>query len=295
LKYLIVNADDFGLTEGVSRAILHAHAHGIVTSTTLLANGGAFQVAVDMARQATKLAIGAHLNLTQGTPVSPPEGIASLVDGQGKFRYTPGGLWKAILTRQIRRKEIETELRAQITKILDAGFRPTHLDGHMHIHVLPGVSTCVIDMAREFGVPAVRCPLERRVSHYPRKGNASAIWLRSAKRNAIVFAVAGLARRLKTKLGKAGLKFPAHFYGVAQTGFLSTEMLTGILKSLPDEISELCCHPGYCDAELAEAGGELTTQREIETQALTSSEIKSLIGPQAIRLVTYRELSGNPR
>src|SRR5712692_2782801 len=125
MKQLIVNADDFGLTEQVSRGILDAHREGIVTSTTLMANGGAFDAAVTLARRSPRLRVGVHLNLTQGAPVSPAFRIPTLVDTRGLLHLTPGRLWKCIVTTQVDLSDVETELRAQITKILKAGISLT--------------------------------------------------------------------------------------------------------------------------------------------------------------------------
>src|SRR5689334_13125533 len=160
MRRLIVNADDFGFTEQVSRGILDAHREGIVTSTTLMANGAAFDAAVAMSRQAPRLGIGVHLNLTEGEPVSPALRIPSLVDGSGRLHLTPARLLKGLFRRQINLGDVETELRRQITRILSAGISPTHLDGHKHVHVLPGVSEIVIRLAQEFSIRRVRCPQE---------------------------------------------------------------------------------------------------------------------------------------
>ena len=140
MKRLIVNADDFGLTRGVTQGILDAHREGIVTSTTLMANGAAFDFAVAASRQAPALGVGVHLNLSEGIPVSPAGTIPTLVDERGRLHLKPGELLKGLLKGRVDLDEVETELRRQITKILDAGVPATHLDGHKHVHVLPGVA-----------------------------------------------------------------------------------------------------------------------------------------------------------
>src|SRR5256712_3264171 len=99
MKQLIVNADDFGLTEQVSRGILDAHREGIVTSTTLMANGGAFDAAVTLARRSPPLSVGVHLHLTQGAPLSPPSKIPTLVDGRGRFPLSPSLFWQGNTSR----------------------------------------------------------------------------------------------------------------------------------------------------------------------------------------------------
>src|SRR6185503_13650054 len=125
MRELIVNADDFGLTRRVTQGILDAHRDGIVTSTTLLANGGAFGDAVSMSRRAPQLGIGVHLNLSEGAPVSRPFNIPSLVDAQGTLHLTPGLLGAGILQHKVSLSDVERELHAQIEKVLRAGISPT--------------------------------------------------------------------------------------------------------------------------------------------------------------------------
>jgi chitin disaccharide deacetylase len=292
MRQLIVNADDFGLTEQVSRGILDAHWEGIVTSTTLMANGGAFNAAVSMSHRAPRLGIGVHLNLSEGEPVSPALRIPTLVDRTGRLHLSPGRLLQALVRRQVNLTHVETELRRQITKIFSAGIMPTHLDGHKHVHILPGVSEIVIRLAQEFSIPRVRCPQEKAPAFASllRTGRDSGIAV--AKQYIVGRAVSGFARRFKEKVAEAGLLSPAHFYGLTQTGFLDAQNLQDILDSLPEGISELMCHPGYADPRLVETGTRLLGQREIEVQALRAFQVRKLLAERGIRLASYRELGG---
>jgi hopanoid biosynthesis associated protein HpnK len=289
MRQLIVNADDFGLTEAVSSGILDAHRKGIVTSTTLMANGGAFDAAVSMSRRAPRLGIGVHLNLTAGEPVSAALRIPSLVDRSGRLHLSPGRLLRALLRRQVNLADVESELRQQIIKILSAGMLPTHLDGHKHVHVLPGVSDVVIRLAQEFSIRSIRCP--REVAP-----NLPTLLRSGTSRNAMIKQylvgriVSGFAKGFKEKLAKAGLLFPAHFYGLSQTGFLHTQSILKILGRLPDGVSELMCHPGYLDTDLVWVGTRLLAQRETEIQALTASPVRKLVAYRGIQLTSYREL-----
>ncbi len=291
MRQLIVNADDFGLTEQVSRGILDAHREGIVTSTTLMANGGAFDAAVSMSRRAPRLGIGVHLNLTEGEPVSPALRIPSLVDRSGRLHLNPGRLLQALVTRQINLADVETELRAQIAKIHRAGILPTHFDGHKHVHVLPGVSDIVIRLAREFSIPSVRCPLEEspgllEMLDSGRTGRASVL-----KQYLVGRGVSAFARRFTQKLAEAGLGYPTHFYGLSHTGFLDARGIREVLGRLPQGTSELMCHPGYVDAELARTGTRLLAEREIEAFALCSRPIRQFVEGSGIRLVNYKALA----
>jgi len=286
MRQLIVNADDFGLTEQVSRGILDAHREGIVTSTTLMANGGAFDAAVSMARREYHLAIGVHLNLTEGVPVSPALNIPTLVDRQGRLHLSPRRLAHGIMTRQVNLAEVETELWQQIWKVLRAGILPTHLDGHKHVHVLPGVSDIVIRLAQEFSIRSIRCPWEAapQLATLLVNGNSRTA---TAKQYLLGRTVSIFAWRFREKLAKAGLRSPAHFYGLSQTGFLDALDILDILGHLPEGASELMCHPGYLDADLAKTGTRLLAQREVEIRALTASQVRKLVADRGIQLINY--------
>lgn len=295
MKQLIVNADDFGLTAGVTQGILDAHREGIVTSTTLMANGGAFEIAVAASRRAPALGVGVHLNLSQGVSVSPADRIPTLVDQQGRLHLTPGRLLKGILTRRVNLAEVEIELGAQIARVVGSGISPTHLDGHKHVHVLPGVSDIVIRLALDFSIPSVRCPLEdfpglRETRNLRRSGRASVM-----KQYLVGRGVSAFAWRFKQKLAEAGLAYPTDFYGLSQTGFLNVRGIQGVVSRLPKGTSELMCHPGYADAALEKTGTRLLEQREIEKFALCSPFLRNFLEVSGIRLVNYEALAGLPQ
>jgi hopanoid biosynthesis associated protein HpnK len=289
MKQLIVNADDFGLTEDVNRGIIVAHRDGILTSTSLLANGSAFQQAASSSRKLVQLSVGVHLNLSQGDPVSPANRIPSLVNKQGELHLGPLNLWRRILTRRLSLEEIHTECRAQVLKVLEAGIAPTHLDGHLHVHLLPQLSPVLIRLAREFGICDVRCPTEDLAITLPLiwriKGNS----LAALERSLVAYGVNSFAERLTEHLLAAGITCPNAFFGLAHTGFLDTNALKILIAKVPDGTTELMCHPGYDSSELKSFGGNLTREREVELLALTAPEVKDLIGNLGIRLVNFRD------
>ncbi len=149
MKRLIINADDFGFTRDVNAGIVQAHRHGVLTSTTLMANGDSFADAVRLAEETPSLDIGCHLVLVQGMSVLTGRALPE----------TPLRLLAALARKRINAYE---ELRAQIEKILAAGLRPTHLDSHKHTHVIPAVFRAVVRLAHEFSIPYVRSPLVAR-------------------------------------------------------------------------------------------------------------------------------------
>jgi predicted glycoside hydrolase/deacetylase ChbG (UPF0249 family) len=289
MKQLIVNADDFGLTENVNKGILDAHREGIVTSTTLLANGLAFEGAAAAGKRFPRLGIGVHLNLTEGMPVADASHIRTLVDRGGRLHLTPARLWAGIATGQVSLSDIEFELRAQIKKVILAGIRPAHFDGHKHVHVLPPVSEVVLRLAREFRVPAVRCPMEQNAPASGPLRNRGLSKISTVKQYLVSRSVSGLAKSFRKKLEQTGLLSPTHFYGLSQTGFLDASAIRRILQNLPPGTSELMCHPGYRDVELERTGTRLLTQREIEIHALTATSVMNLVVAGGIRLCNYRD------
>lgn len=285
-----MNADDYGLTEGVNRAILDGHRNGIITSTTLMANGMAFDSAVSATSATPELSIGVHLNLTQGRPVSSASHIPSIVTSNGSFYPGPGMLARQVLRGKAKLKDIETELRNQIQKIASAGIRITHLDGHKHIHLLPSIFDVVLKLACDYGIRCVRCPVEPAASALGPLRSGRHGLPNMAKQYLLARALSELAACQAGKVRNAGLFLPDHFYGLSQTGFLDAALLEQILLALPEGTSEIMCHPGYVDEALLGMRTRLHGERETELEALTNAQILQLVDELAIELIPYDKL-----
>ncbi len=288
MKELIINADDFGYTRGVNEGIIRAHRDGILTSATLMANGAAFDDAVERAKANPKLGVGCHLVLTGGKSVAPKEEIPSLADREGRLPESLGALVTRISLGSVRSKDIETELRAQLEKIRRAGIELTHVDTHKHTHVHPRVMGAVGRVAREFGITRVRNPIEdladswrtARTEHTGLVGNMAACC-----------AVRSVGSWFQSIARKYGLRSPDHFLGLAITGSVSARALCRLIDTLPDGRTEIMTHPGLCDAELMSTDTRLNEQRETELDGLLSAEAKRLTEAKGIRLISYRELN----
>lgn len=202
---------------------------------------------------------------------------------------TPARLWAGIATRRVSLADIEFELRAQIKKVIGTGVRPTHFDGHKHIHVLPAVSEIVIRLAKEFGVPAVRCPMEQNAHASLALRSHGPLAISRIKQYLVSRAVSAMARNFRRKLEKTETLSPARFYGISDTGFLDASAIRRILASLPQGASELMCHPGYRDIDLERTRTRLLTQREIEIQGLTARSVKNLVVSEGIQLGTFND------
>jgi hopanoid biosynthesis associated protein HpnK len=296
MKKLIVNADDLGLTEGVNRAILEGHRNGIITSTTLMANGLAFDSAMAACSTAPALGVGIHLNLTQGRPVTPAPQVPSIVTSDGSFYPSPGILAWQILSRRAKLGDIETELRSQIEKVALAGIRITHLDSHKHIHLLPPLFSVVVKLAREYRIDCIRCPIEPASSAIGPLLSVRSGWTRKARQCLLGRGLSTLATLHANKVADAGLHRPEHFYGLSQTGFLDAAILGQLLRALPEGTSEIMCHPGYLDDALQGIPTRLRVQRETELEALTNADIRELVREMEIELISYDKLrqTGDP-
>lgn len=291
MKQLIVNGDDFGMAPGVNRAIVRAHREGILSSTSLLANGASFDEAVRLARENPRLGVGVHLNLTQGRPLSDPGTLGALLGAGGEFLGSAEPLYFRMLLNRISEGAIEQEFRAQIEKVRDAGLRPTHLDGHQHVHMWPPVFRVTARLAAEYGLAGVRSSRERRVDF-------RGLWRRNSGFRGTILQQAGVGLGLaylsvtsRAALAEAGVATPDYFYGVSATGFLNRGTLEDILRDVPDGVSELMAHPGYVDAELERVETRLVAQREKELDALTWPGARILAQELGIQLVTYRALA----
>ncbi len=291
MKKLIVNADDFGLTEGVNRAILDGHKRGIITNASLLANGGAFDAAVVASRDVEALGVGVHLNLTDGPPIADPSLVSSLLCSGGVFTGSPFAVARRVMRREMKLDEVEREWRSQIEKIVSAGIRISHLDGHKHIHLLPPLFDAAIKLAREFKIGCIRITLEPVTAGLGLFRPGAARGPGAAKQFVLGRVLSGLAAWQKKKLVAAGLHWPKHFYGLSQTGFLDAHTLNRILRSLPEGSSEMICHPGYVDRALLATRTRLRSQRETELAALTQPGLKALIAELGIELIAYGNLA----
>ncbi|HLG17956.1 MAG TPA: ChbG/HpnK family deacetylase [Blastocatellia bacterium] len=290
MRRLIINADDFGFTRSVNAGIVRAFREGIVTSTTILANGDAFEDAAEYARTNPGLGVGCHLSLVGGRPVAPPADVPSLVDERGMMPGSLARLMIELARGVVRNDDIERELGAQIQRVIDAGISPTHLDTHKHSHVHPRVMAALARVANQFGIKCVRNPFEPVKSLMitgPRARVTGRVFINQWAMGASASVV---APRIKRLARARGLVLPDHFRGVALTGLLDGEAMRKIIKSLAPGTTELMCHPGAYDADLERSQTRLKRQRESELDALLDPALRRLIEDEGVTLISYREL-----
>jgi len=286
VRRLIVNADDFGLTAGVNRAIIEAHTQGIVTSTTLMANSAAFDDAVEHSRPHPNLDVGCHLMLVDGEPLLPAGNVPSLIARQGSTQFLRDISSFALraLGGRLKEKEIEAEATAQIRRLQSAGIQVSHIDTHKHTHLFPAVLRPVLKAAQACRVRAIRNPFGQMA--FRLVASRPALW----KRYTQLRALETLARRFRKTVADAEMITTDGSLGVVATGALDDRLLHTVLETLPEGTWELVTHPGYNDADLGRVHTRLRESREAELRILTSPATRELLQRNNIQLLSYGNL-----
>jgi chitin disaccharide deacetylase len=288
LKNLIVNADDLGWTEGVNQGIVEAHRKGLVTSTSLLANGSALRTALDAAAQNPELGIGVHLNLSDGPPRAPLAEVKNLVNGAGHFAGGPESLLLRIASHSLPLEEVEREWDAQIRTVVDAGIAATHLDGHKHVQMLPGLFEIALRLAKKHKIHAIRVAHEEstlRTALSSGGEQQTAIVLKQGVQARGLKLLAHDAREMADRMGIATTDY---FCGIAQTGVLTRAGVEHLLANLPEGTTEFMCHPGYVDEDLKRSATRLQESRKSELLILTDPAVRKLVATMGIRLINYK-------
>ena len=271
-KILIVNGDDFGQSASVNGGIIEAHKRGLLNSASLIVTGSAFQEAVSLAKEHSRLDVGLHLTLTETTPAADSALIPNLAP-KGNLPQSYTSLFLGILSRKISREEIRAEFTAQIEKFLQAGFVPSHIDSHQHIHLFPVILNIFIGLAQTYGFRFVRIPNE-----------IGLLQLTSpflAVRGVSLKALSVYARKRAEEVGVGRID---GFCGLSCSGRLNERNLEKYITRLNEGITELMTHPGLLDEP------EINYFRRQETLALVSDRIKELIRKYEIELASFRDL-----
>jgi predicted glycoside hydrolase/deacetylase ChbG (UPF0249 family) len=287
---LIINADDFGLTLGVNRAIAEAAAATRLTSATIMANSARFDEAVQLSRNLPGLKTGCHVVLIDGEPLARE--VNSLIDHQQsqdkpRFRSNLKQFALAALRRKISQEEIQREAELQIRKIQATGITVTHVDTHKHTHLFPHVLLPVIRAAQACGVTAIRNPFEpRRTWPTSLLMSSPGLWTRTIE----VALLRSFASSFVRTVRQEGMRTTEGAVGVIVTGSLDQKLLNAIIRKLPEGTWELVCHPGYCDDELRGAGTRLLNARQVELDVLTSAETSLALAERRIKLISFADL-----
>jgi hopanoid biosynthesis associated protein HpnK len=287
---LIVNADDFGFTSGVNRAIVEAHSRGVVTSSTLMANGPAFEEAAQLAKTLPKLSVGCHVVLIDGLPVLRGEQLPSLARGS-RFRDGLMSFAARAIIGRIHADEITAEATAQIRKIQSSGIAVSHLDTHKHTHLFPKILRPLLRAAGACGIRALRNPFGPRL---PLRSTdllaRPGLWARYAELRVL----GHFAGKFREAVDREGFVTPDGTLGIVVTGALDETLFHAIARNIPQGTWEFVCHPGYNDADLQVAETRLRQSRETELRVLTLPTAREVLMQQDIQLISYRELLEKP-
>ncbi len=270
VKYLIVNADDFGISEQVNETIITAHRQGIVTSTSLMVSGEGVESAVRLAKENPSLGVGLHLVLCCGKSILPPSQIPHLVDCRGNFPDNPtiAGLRYQFVAAA--RRELKLEIRAQLDRFIATGLPLSHIDGHLHLHCHPVVIDILVELATEYPIRFIRLPLEQL--HYTLSIDSSNLGLK------ILYAtVFSLLRKYNEKqLLGSGIRWLDRVYGLLQTGCMTESYLLGLLPQIKTTTNEIYFHP--------------QSREDEEFAALCSQRVKDMLISEGFTLVNYWQL-----
>ena len=284
LKQLIVTADDFGLVPAVNEAVEEAHRHGILSAASLMVTAPAAADAVARAKRLPRLGVGLHLVLVDGQPALPPEQIPDLVGPDGRFptNVTMAGI--NIFFRPRVREQLEREIRAQLELFRKTGLALDHVNSHHHFHVHPTIAATLVRLASEYGIKAVRVPIEEPIESWRATGD------RLARRVFGWASEAPWAESLRRRLDRAGIRFNDRVLGLSDTGDMRRERVARYLSNLPEGVSELYVHaaverwsgPGSWPQNYACRG---------EFEALVDATVIAILRQADIRPVTFAALT----
>jgi len=292
-KRIVINADDFGRSDSVNKAVAQAHTKGVLTSATVMANMPAADKAVKIAKKLPTLGVGVHLNLSEGRPILKDARTECLLNNDGLFAYSPVKL--ALLSTAIHsiRNAIRAELTAQIQWLIDNGLKPTHLDSHRHIHSFPAIFTIVCELARRFRIAAIRwCFEPKHLCRMPWPLTSET----GRKKAGLVRTQALINRMQNPHFLKTGA-----LLGVAHTGKIDVNFLKAVTLYNPAQTAEVMTHPGLPDDhrniqqnanpdDADKRQTKLLYRQKVELEALCSERTKQYFKDAGIKLVHYGQL-----
>ncbi|MCF7907361.1 MAG: ChbG/HpnK family deacetylase [Candidatus Omnitrophica bacterium] len=285
MKKVIINADDFGLTEGINKGIIEAHKKGAVTSASLMTNMPSFYDAIRLAKDNPGLGVGVHLNIVRGEPVLPLGNVRTLVDKEGFFLRNIFKIIAGIYQNKIDLIELESEWVAQIERALENGMSVTHLDSEKHLHLIGPALKILKVLAKRYKISKIRAINEPM---YFNKifSNPFCIFRKCFYKTLVVNLLSNQMQ---------GLRSTDYFYGSYEAGNMILEKYQNLFSCLEDGLTEIMCHPGYIIGEqertlLNYNRYSLIGKRERELQALINPKFSELVKQFNISLVSYKDV-----
>lgn len=280
-RKLIITSDDFGLSSGVNRAVERAWQDGILTCASIMPGGEAFDEAVAIAGRNPGLQVGIHLTLVQGRSVLPLDRVPEIVDASGNFTDNPFTAGIRYFFDRALYCQLKREIEAQIVKVIDAGVSPTHIDGHLNIHMHPTVFRILSELMPAYGITSFRLSNER-LDHNLRFDKERRFG-KTVER--IIFG--SLANHCRPALEQLGINHAVEVKGLLNSGRMTTNYILNVLDDLQEGMTEFYFHPGILpDGEISRRMPDY--RHEDELAAITSPAVKEKIHALGIELVNYR-------
>ena len=271
MRYLIVNADDCGASPEINEAVRECYLADRISGVSIMPSGGFFQEAVSILKDLKKVDVGVHLTLTGGFHPSCSEQnrVSALLDSDGVFVSGYPDLAMRYVLGSIRLEHIYPEFRAQIKKTIDSGLSVTHLDGHEHIHMFPGILKVLLRLACEFGIPYIRVPVENPVVI------TKSFSVKDLIRYFLLRTTSGVSKK---HMRGTGIKFNDAFFGHFHSGRMTDDIFRFVLDYMPSGITEIATHP---DNSLSKKSGEF--------DMLMNGVWKTRAEALGIELIAHRE------
>lgn len=286
-RRLIVNGDDFGFSSGVNQAIIAAHQHGVLTSTSLMVTGAAVEEAIALAKAHPTLAVGLHLVLACGRSVLPTAQIPHLVDDQQRFSNQPETAGIYYHLNASARRELPLEIRAQLEAFRQTGLPLSHVDGHVHVQIQPIVLHHLVALADEFNIRFIRLPFEEiTIALY---ADHSDLLMKTL----LSFVYAGLRQYGKARLRARNIQSVDCVYGLLNSGRMTEDYLLKVIPQIRANLVEIYSHPALAVA--GEPANEAFGLGEAERDALMSDRVRAVIQKQGFSLTNYSQLGAIDR
>jgi predicted glycoside hydrolase/deacetylase ChbG (UPF0249 family) len=279
---IIFNADDFGLCASINAGVIASHRRGLVRSSSLICTGDAFEEAADYAVKNPSLDTGLHLSLVDGAPISDPRVVPTLVRKDGRFHSSYASFLTHYLSGKIDLADVDREFRAQLRRAADAGLHISHLDSHQHLHVLPAILEIAIRLANENGIPTIRHPDE--------SGAVFRFFTWRFKRAVQALGLQLTCRMNRGRLAEGNVHGVDHFLGMMDAGRWNRESLPARIRSLPEGLTEICCHPR--SEPVTEAAYDWGYQYREELDVLTCAELPELLHQLGVNVTSFAEYFG---
>jgi len=275
-KFLIINADDFGLHCEINKGIEMAVKNGIVKNVSFVTNTPLFEDSLKIIKQYPEVSIGVHLNITDGIPLSPLNHMNFLLNNDHNFLGNHFKVIYAVLTNPNQVNQIKLEFELQIKRLLDNNITIFHLNSHGHIHVIPSLFKITVELAKKFNIPFIRIPKET-------------LFNRDSFFRLDILGTNLLSRYILHALRNNQFKHTDYFFGLRYTGKLVKERLTRIIRNLNYGSTEIVTHPGYDNYSLSQRFNWNYSWRE-ELFALMANEIKEQIKYRKIEVTSFQRM-----